>query len=322
MIMSNFCLKCRLSGWTFLLATGLLFSLSACGGSGGGSSGSPRTVQSILYQPGVNRLGEVADNEPIAGSVTQGSRGNRVTADRVSWASGRIELIGNSGREMLSPSDDADVVSGAEVFRGENSMSVLVSRVTVPTFEGLESNTDAIGYDTTDPLVFGLWAYDGGGGEVEWGVFADGQTVQKTPASSIPTSGTPEYRGQTFGAYENFNTEDSDSAGVFVADVSLTADFAGGSVSGEINNIVDRESRLPDGGSSILLKDARISRSEDGGFFKGDTALMLSGGTEDSNFSGKWGGQFFGDGAQHIGGTWGVSDGSSSVVGAFSATKE
>ncbi len=317
--MLNVFLKCRkMSARTFVLATMLLFSLSACGG--GGSSGG---LPTLTINPGGVQLAKAAANEPKSGSITQGTRGlGGVSADTVSWDNGSVRIADS---QTLSPDGDVTLgVGRAKRFNGQNALSVVASgvRATTPT-----SGTDDLGlsYDASDPLVFGLWAYyEESSGEVVWGVFADGQTVTETPASYISAeSGTVQYEGKTFGAYENVESfgELNPDSGVFIADVELTADFGASSVSGKIRNFVGDDSPEPSGlDSFIMLKDASISPGEDGGFFKGDTALV-NGVNEDPNFSGKWGGKFFGEEAEHIGGTWGVSSDDYSAVGAFSVTK-
>lgn len=333
----------------FLLAlAGLVFSLSACGGGGGGSSGAPRAVQPTL-PPVLDESGKLRDassKQPVAGSVTQGSRGDTVTADRVRWMGENVLLtVGSGSPESLRyVADDLQGIEGLRQFRGGDGVSsgavaVVTSRVAVPVGSNTVFDSGVFHYDNTDPLVFGVWAYVGGGDEegdfTAWGTFADGQTVEKTPASAItPLTGSPQYDGQTFGVYENPDGE----SGPFVANIRLYAQFGEGdelgTIGGSVYNFADGERGgravvvAPGPGSGtlnepwVVLKEAPIGAGE-GGFFTGDTAMVPSGATEDNaRGSGKWGGQFFGPSADHIGGTWGVSDSVFSAVGAFGAERQ
>ena len=286
------------------LAFAVVLSLSACGGGGGGSVG---LNPSVLGNPVSADLRSASMNEPVPGSVTQGSRGSGVTADRVQrTATGlSIESVG----ELPPVTQPLPDFSGAQVFRSERAVAVAVSG-----FSGQDASL-APRYDDTDPLLFGIWAYGAGGGSVVWGTFADGLTAAKTPSAYLTSTitGTATYQGKTFGAYENTSSDSAMDSDLFVADVGLSARFGSGNVNGVVYNF------NLEGASSmeIILSDARIDRSTPGGFFKGETS------DGSGSLTGEWGGQFFGAGAEHIGGTWGAStpDGSS-AAGAFSAERQ
>ena len=111
----------------------------------------------------------------------------------------------------------------------------------------------------------------------------------------------------------------------FDADVTLIADFDEasnlGTIGGHIGNVsVDDE--LVEGDPTLNLGSADIGRT-DSGFFTGDTDMVY----EEENYTGKWGGQFFGnDGSDppgSVAGTFGAatSDGANSVLGVYGAAR-
>ena len=115
----------------------------------------------------------------------------------------------------------------------------------------------------------------------------------------------------------------------FDADVTLTANFGNGSelgtISGRIHNF-DVDGLTVTGNPELTLDSADIG-SSNSGFFTGDTRMDVVGG---SNFTGKWGGQFYGNGANptdapgSVAGTFGAAtaDGSESFLGAYGAYKQ
>ena len=107
----------------------------------------------------------------------------------------------------------------------------------------------------------------------------------------------------------------------FDADVMLTANFGNGSELGTINGRIhnfDVEGLTVSGNPELTLGSADIGSSYSG-FFTGDTRMDVVGG---SNFTGKWGGQFYGNSETDgkpgsVAGTFGAAtaDGSESFLG-------
>ena len=294
------------------LAVAVVLSLSACGGGGGGGGGAGGIGPTSL---GLGSGAEVsmqrqraAGNDPVPGSVTQGSRASgEVTADTVQYQGGSIVA---DGVGTLAPASvSIPELPGAQVFMHERAIAVAVSG-----FDG----QDEPQYANTDPLLFGFWAYEVTPDNIIWGAFADGLSVSKTPAATITAAtGSATYQGKTLAAYENIGGQGD--SGMATADVNLLVQFGGSpTVGGTIDNLIDISNNMGVPGQ-ILLGAASIDRTVDGGFFKGETSGP-------DNVRGKWGGQFFGSEYQYIGGTWGASfrdeDGVFSAAGAFSATKQ
>ena len=109
----------------------------------------------------------------------------------------------------------------------------------------------------------------------------------------------------------------------FDADVTLTADFVDnsnlGTIGGRIHDIsVDDE--LVEGDPTLNLGRASIGATNSG-FFTGDTDMEYDG----ESYTGKWGGQFFGNDDSNppgsVAGTFGAatSNGENSVLGVYGA---
>ena len=225
-------------------------------------------------------------------------------------------LDGGVGALALAPvSESIPELPEAQVFMHERAVAVAISGFDYEYSGALTGRYDA----NTDPLLFGFWAYELTPDNIIWGAFVDGLSVSKTPAASIPTMGSARYLGETLAVFENTSDiyqQREDVFGMATADVSLVVDFVSSTVGGSINNfMVGGESVY----GAVTLGAAEIDRTVDGGFFKGTTSVPDPGGED---IKGEWGGQFFGERYEHIGGTWGAStdDGAFSAAGAFSAT--
>ena len=182
----------------------------------------------------------------------------------------------------------------------------------------------------TDWLAAGIWAFIPDSseepGDYEFGAFADGNDPFEGNLEAL--TGTAEYEGQAVGVYYSFSANEGE-AGPFTAAVALTANFgdaeALGSISGTVSNVET------EGGSSIdatlALEPASIGDS-DAGFFTGRTSMAFGG----RDYAGRWGGQFFDNGATptdlpaSVAGTFGATTsneagGTGSLVGAFGAER-
>ena len=181
-----------------------------------------------------------------------------------------------------------------------------------------------------DYLAGGIWvrvpADAASVDDYEFGAFVDGNDPFQQ-ANLAGLTGTATYTGEATAVYSH----QGNNRNYFVdADVSLTADFGDasslGSISGTVSNVTGEgpEADAYDG-VSVSLGTARIGDA-DSGFFTGDTSTS---GT-DSTFTGKWGGQFYGNGAAasdhpgSVAGTFGAAtaDGSESFVGVYGADRQ
>ena len=160
----------------------------------------------------------------------------------------------------------------------------------------------------------------------ERGVFVNGNDPFDQRAIQS-TTGTATYNGSAFAHYLDTNVDPSTNEGgesYLTGTVTLTADFGGGTQNGTVSGRVDISSSLTGTSAAVTLGSAPIGDSHSG-FFTGDTAMTFDG----SSFSGKWGGQFYGNGQADgkpgsAAGTFGAatSDGSKAILGAFGAHKQ
>ena len=182
-----------------------------------------------------------------------------------------------------------------------------------------------------DYLAGGLWvrvpADAASVADYEFGAFMDGNDPFRQ-ANLAGLTGTATYAADA-GAIMHHSHQETNDRYAVVGDVRLTADFGDASGLGSIGGTVSNfrgEGPGPDyyEGVSVVLGTAQIG-SANSGFFTGATSTA---GT-DSAFTGKWGGQFYGNGEAgappgSVAGTFGAAtaDGSESFIGIYGAYRQ
>lgn len=339
-----------------------LLALSGCGGGGGGSASmtpmnDPAPMNEPAPPPGVtdvqqrieqsagagDKAGDAAVNLPRRGSVTQSSNGvNGVTADHVrvslDFGAGNAPTISvsntpDSGTGRAWTMNSADAAEDNIVLSGSRAAFV------IPEADGARwvgLRTDRESQADTDYLVYGIWAWiprDVNDVEdFEIGVFADGGDPF-TGANVLALTGTATYRGEANGIY---SYPDPDDGGIendfFDADAELTANFGAADEEGRISGRIEPQSddgspiEGPGGNPIMLTLGAAPIGTDNGGFFTGEASMTLG----PLSHTGRWGGEFFGNGASgaapgSVAGTFGVTAtaptlGQATLVGAFAAT--
>ena len=178
-----------------------------------------------------------------------------------------------------------------------------------------------------DYLAGGVWLVvpdnAASAADYEFGAFGDGNDPFRQ-SHLMAVQGTASYDGAATGVYSE-KMAGSTHIGYFDGDVTLTADFGGasdlGSISGSITDFeVDGDS--VDG--RLDLGSANIG-SQDSGFFTGS----VTGSDDERSYTGRWGGQFFGNGESDdrpgsVAGTFGghSSDDAVNFVGVFGGHKQ
>ena len=159
-------------------------------------------------------------------------------------------------------------------------------------------------------------------GDYEFGAFADGN--DPFLQSRLPAlQGTATYEGDATGVYSE-TAGGSTEMGYFDGDVRLIANFGDanglGTINGSITNF-EVDGVREDG--MLNLGTASIG-SQDNGFFRG----AVTGSDDERNYTGHWGGQFYGNGEADgrpgsVAGTFGghSTDDTVNFVGAFGAHK-
>ncbi len=315
--------------------------IAGCGGGGGGGMSSlantvTGNIRSINQDAANLETRTAARAIPNSGSVTQSSNvdGSNVTLDEVSatatYTNGVLNVEVTNGRSggwgTISSSSNINLTGTRTDEDNDFRQQTLGRRddsgdVIVDVFTNRLNNAD------TNYLVGGTWLYlpSEEESELEIGAFLD-SPVADTPVAYLRTQATANYEGDATGVFVG-NDGGNSLLGEFVGQVELTAAFGGNpTVRGRIFDMAEIDDTrseftsldLPD----LTLGEADI-RDESGGFFTGDTSL-----TDASNraYTGRWGGQFYGDEAQHVGGTFGSSTSNEnydlSFVGVFAGSKE
>ena len=148
--------------------------------------------------------------------------------------------------------------------------------------------------------LLGLWAFNG-----EAGVFYG----ESPPIAQGGFDGGPKGRAIYQGDAVVLHVADGATTKL-LADVTLTADFSAGTVSGRVDGFRSFDGK-PLGGLSVTLAEVEFPR--DGKPFSGETAAGAAGG-------GRWGAR--GSGSGVLGGTFGfAANGGVTVLGAFMAVR-
>ncbi len=346
-------LRAKLRGTTastgvLLLLTAASVALTACGGggSGGGTAG--------LHAGG---HAQAARSIPIAGSVTQSSdHAAGVTANSVNVAIevSDGELFPNISSRGWGFEDREAVTSlGEDTDLNGNPWTMIYANRSYDDGSARLTTTftDADPADLNDDyLAMGLWAripsryIDADGeidqnigpaqwsNEIEYGVYADGgDPFEQNNVEAL--TGTATYSGDATAVYVDTG---SDEAASLMATVSLTADFGTNADLGTIEGTVSRFQRRNDEPPGRYeLTDAQVARlgtvtlgsadigDSDSGFFTGDTSMTAAG----DSLTGKWGGQFYGNGQAPqdrpgaVAGTFGATGGQKAIVGTYGARR-
>ena len=180
----------------------------------------------------------------------------------------------------------------------------------------------------TDYLAGGVWLFvpdtASSTDDYVFGAFADGGDPFDQ-RNIMALTGNATYVGGATGKYSQKDGS-STAIGSFYGDVSLTAEFGTaaslGTISGSITDFeLDGEATA----GSLTLGETAIG-SANSGFFKG----AVSGSDDSRTYAGKWGGQFFGNGAAStdhpgsVAGTFGAksTDEAVNYIGFFGALKQ
>ena len=308
-----------------------------------------------------NAIASAARNAPIPGSVTQSSDGTNAVSDDtvrvdVTSVNGQLMYEGfYNGRSIVS-TDRGQAAADVELIRDRAKGTELFERISAADWNGVEFYrslragdaetgsvagdlwvdvyTDYEGENDTDYLAGGIWVFAPDDAtslaDYEFGAFVDGN--DPFAQSALPAlTGTATYEGEATGVY----SEDGRNW-FFDAAATLMANFDGGTnnlgtISGSIYDAdVYGVRELGDNfdvrrvNATLDLGTANIGGPE-AGFFTGNTSMTSDGDT----YTGKWGGQFYGNGESDdkpgsVAGTFGAAtmDGDQSLLGAFGAYKE
>ena len=221
-----------------------------------------------------------------------------------------------------------DGFSGIEFYRSLGSVEAANLGLPGPGDIWVDVYTDYEGEDDTDYLAGGIWVYapdDASSLEdYEYGAFVDGNDPFEQ-GNLAGLTGSATFEGGATGVYADV---DEGRNYFFDAYATLTAEFGTngqlGTIGGSIHDAYLDDEPIP-GNPQLNLNRTNIG-SSGSGFFKGDTGMTHDG----STFTGKWGGQFYGNGTAitdppgSVAGTFGAAtaDGNESLLGVFGAYRE
>ena len=248
---------------------------------------------------------QASQNEPVHGSVTQGSNNvNGITSDVINWNN-----------------DDQTVSDGSTTASSTTTSTELVSDVTPPSSLSHFASSDSTFVAQMSAIgstVRGLYAKkDSGGNMSSFGAFADGGTEDSTASGSVPSDGN--YSGSVI-AFSHDSTSGDTYNSYSQATINLSV--SGNSVTGTITAVADQDDDNPSSFSvispAITVNLTAAKDSTNPGFFSGSTSETSG----SSTITGKWGGEFFGTSGGYIGGTVGISSGNITIIGSFSASRD
>lgn len=175
------------------------------------------------------------------------------------------------------------------------------------------------GAQTLSHTFLGAWALSSSS-VTNAGSFIGGY---ETPGASVPTSGTANYAGTTYGSVF---FPDNSGSGVTSLQISgtanLQANFAMGSLTGSLTDVVATDFET----IKMPWNSVSLSATFSGGQsrFSGTSAATSAPGNSASLSGSAIGtveGRFFGPGAGELGAVWTLSDGSKSAIGTIGAKK-
>lgn len=316
-------------------AIALAVGLSACGGGGGGGlvstptptpTPTPGTIgaaaQATLPNgstfPQASSGGPTIDDHsetmfPLIETVVRiNSNGAAADTSAMSGVAGlRFEATGNVDDEYSLTVPGLGTVDLSATSGGFYDCYGLCGESGSKSIVLYMSDAAATGLDWT---TFGTWdAFDGASAR-SMGAFVTGY---RTPAGSVPTTGTATYTGSTEGRvmYPNVGSLGGVGVGYLSGNATLEANFGGGSITGSLTNMSG-----PGGAWNSVSLAGAIS----GGNFTGTSAASSSPGTLGSlsgSASGTLAGTFFGPGAEELGAVWTLHDGVNSAIGTIGASR-
>lgn len=331
-----------------LAGLALALSVFACGGG----DDTPATTPTMPMTT-ADQIETAAKNVPVSGSVTQGSYSQgSVTGSTVSWnnSARSVTINRDASTSVILQADPEGATNKSPILSGVDSPTGVIDLIPDPdlsnqraiaqVLSGLNYPENTSGefsptfsLAASPPVVFGIWAVQNSEGRVTTvGSFADGGNQADTPSGSIPSDGT--YTGELLAFYQDFDDsgdlEDVDySVGVVTLTVSgrsVTGSISRIANSGDDSNTFSLVNRAGEPELTVVLNAATLGS---GHFFQGTTSATSGGqpvSTQGGTIEGRWGGEFFGQTGQYIGGTIGlnvrVPDGTSfTVFGSFSAER-
>jgi hypothetical protein len=304
------------------LALGLVLPmvLAACGGgSGGGGAGSSATLAPFVKFSSIAVPGSVRIN----GSSQEATYTFNTGTQRVTSVSGATPFA--SGATYDATYNANGGFPTKVVFNSATGTNITIDTALGDTFGRLAafpnvefgvtadeqslvlaSSAAAYGWDYQ---AFGVWDTSGGTGSGTVGAVTVGA---ETAGAAIPLSGTGSFVGVSGGQYVNSSGEPFYTG----SDMTATANFGARSIAFATSNTATSTDLTSATANANLNMAGTLSYSAGVNQFTG-SVTSVGGGPSNAAMSGTAAGKFYGPTAQEIGGTFGLSNGSTGYLGAF-----
>lgn len=295
----------------YKLALGLALPivLTACGGGGGGSSPTlaPFVKFSSIAVPGSVRIN--GSSQEATYTFNTGTQRVTSVSGATPFASGATydgtwDASGNPTKAVFTSAAGTNITIDTSLGGVFSYLAAFPNIAVGVTANGqnyaLMPRVAAYGWDYQ---AFGVWTTGGGTGSGTVGAVTLGA---ETAGSAIPVSGTGSYVGISGGRYV-----DSSGVSFFTgSDMTATANFGARSIAFSTSNTATSTNLTSATANSTLNMSGTLTYSAGVNQFTGSVASM-------GGMSGTATGKFYGPTAQEIGGTFGLSSGSTAYLGAF-----
>ncbi|MHA6346426.1 transferrin-binding protein-like solute binding protein [Roseivivax sp. CAU 1761] len=289
-----------------ILTTTALTLLGAC--SNGGGSGGINATPLKSFSEAVEQGGTYQTTGIVTSAAYTTNSDDEVTSVGDAETAPNAQLYMHIEEELLRAArvnqSGADFAfnegKGAEIVGSEDGQVFVVVNED-ETMGGLFADPAGIGFEYQS---FGVWDVMG---EDNAGRAAAGSFGVRTAADAMPTTGTASYSGQSAGQVVT-----DGQAYLTGSQVTLSTDFETVDMSSTDTTVVD----MSTGNVTTTARpdlDFTASGDLDGSGFTSNI--------DTAGFEGSVNGQFYGPGAEEVGGTFAATTGGSNYMGAFGATQ-
>ncbi|HEY0525827.1 MAG TPA: transferrin-binding protein-like solute binding protein [Stellaceae bacterium] len=303
-----------------------LFPLAACGGGGGGgggiSGGAPVTGSSATTtSSSTSSSTDSSSGSTTPVAMTTSTTGAVMSTTTTGTLGASPALLGSADTNTVTISTAADGTPQTIGFDihgsgGDYTHTFDVSKAdpnAVAGFLSVNESTNALGgvehqliFQNLSYSTFGVWQLNNDDGSGVSGAFSQGKD---TPVANLPTTGTATYNGSTVAQVNTVGAGGTGTTGTVTGAAALTADFGKGTVVGNFTNFAGA------GGKTLndLTMNANIAAGTN----------TFAGGVQstDGALTGNGAGAFHGPQYNEVAGTYHVSGGNTSAVGAFGAKR-
>ncbi|MDT0508386.1 transferrin-binding protein-like solute binding protein [Novosphingobium sp. MMS21-SN21R] len=241
--------------------------------------------------------------------------------------------IATSAGSVTATTSNATTVEGQR-HSGQANVTISAYEVTASTDPSVVPGTAVAHTNNFAPVLslqytdFGEWTIDASTSAARplyVGVYGGGKPGI-APSTSVPTTGTATFSGAAVGYVSQPNsTKSVGTLATFHGSLGMTADFAAGTISGNVTNVNAYEIGKTNAASVGTINDIQLRGTITGAAIAGTATSGPAGGTfyNTNGASGQLTGGFFGPSAKEVAGTFALTGGGNnvSVIGSFGASQ-